>query len=297
VTKPVNNSQKGLHMTPVITTIADLQARLSSWRTAGQSVGLVATMGYLHEGHQSLIRQAAADNDKVVVSIFVNPTQFAPDEDLETYPRDLVQDQARSQEAGADLIFAPTAAELYPTGYTTFVTTAGVSEQLEGKARPTHFRGVTTIVAKLFNLVQPDRAYFGQKDAQQVAVLQQMVRDLNYPLTLVVCPIVREADGLAKSSRNAYLDEAQRAQAVCLSQALQVAKEEVANGQRQTAPLITAMQAVITAQPLAKIDYIAIVDPMTLVPLTQIDQEALILLAVYIGQTRLIDNHKLQVED
>jgi pantoate--beta-alanine ligase len=250
----------------------------------------------LHEGHQSLIRKAATDNDRVVVSIFVNPTQFAAGEDLTTYPRDLAQDQFKCLEAGADLIFAPSVSEMYPSGFNTYVTTFGISELLEGKSRPTHFRGVTTVVTKLFNLVQPNKAYFGQKDAQQVAVLQQMVRDLNQNIDLVVCPIIRETDGLAKSSRNTYLSTEARQQAVVLSQALALAETLISNGELKTSNIITALETHIQTQSLTKIDYIKIVDPATLQDINIITTDILLLLAVYVDQTRLIDNTLIHLE-
>ena len=262
------------------TTLSELKIQLTSWRDDQLTIGLVPTMGFLHAGHQSLIRKAATDNDRVVVSIFVNPTQFAAGEDLDTYPRDLAQDQVKCLEAGADLIFAPDVSELYPSGFNTYVTTSGVSDRLEGKSRPTHFRGVTTIVTKLFNLVQPSKAYFGQKDAQQVAVLQQMVRDLNQNLDLVVCPIIREPDGLAKSSRNTYLSTDARQQAVVLSQALTLAETLILNGERDTSTIITALEKLILSQPLTKIDYIKIVYPTTLEDTAVIDRKVLLLLAV-----------------
>ncbi|XOQ37681.1 MAG: Pantothenate synthetase [Lactococcus sp.] len=283
-------------MIPTATTLSELKIQLTSWRDDQLTIGLVPTMGFLHEGHQSLIKKAANDNNRVVVSIFVNPTQFAAGEDLDTYPRDLVQDQIKCQEAGADLIFAPDVSELYPSGFNTYVTTSGISDLLEGKSRPTHFRGVTTIVTKLFNLVQPTKAYFGQKDAQQVAVLQQMVRDLNQNLDLVVCPIIREPDGLAKSSRNTYLSTDARQQAVILSQALTLAETLIINGERETSTIIAALEGLIQSQPLTKIDYIKIVDPTTLQDMAVIDHKVLLLLAVYVDHTRLIDNTLIHLE-
>lgn len=278
------------------TTISELKAKLASWQSANQTIGLVPTMGFLHEGHQSLIRKAANDNDRVVVSIFVNPTQFAPDEDLETYPRDLAQDQIKCLAAGADLIFAPSVSEMYPSGFNTYVTTSGVSDLLEGKSRPAHFRGVTTVVTKLFNLVHPNKAYFGQKDAQQVAVLKQMVLDLNQDLELVVCPIIREPDGLAKSSRNTYLSTDARQQAVVLSQALSLAETLISKGERKTSTIIAALKTHILTQSLTKIDYIKIVDPITLKDIDKTKHDILLLLAVYVDQTRLIDNKIIHLE-
>ncbi|GAB2023694.1 pantoate--beta-alanine ligase [Pseudolactococcus yaeyamensis] len=283
-------------MIPTLTTISELKTQLVLWRHENQTIGLVPTMGFLHEGHQSLIRKAATDNDRVVVSIFVNPTQFAAGEDLDTYPRDLAQDQIKCLEAGADLIFAPHVSELYPSGFNTYVTTSGISDLLEGKSRPTHFRGVTTIVTKLFNLIQPNKAYFGQKDAQQVAVLQQMVRDLNQDIELVVCPIIREPDGLAKSSRNTYLSIDARQQAVILFQALTLAETLISNGELKTSNIIAALNTHIQTQSLTQIDYIKIVDPTTLQDIDIITTDILLLLAVYVDQTRLIDNKLIHLE-
>lgn len=267
------------------------QALIKEWHQAGYSIGFVPTMGYLHEGHQSLITRAAAENDKVIVSVFVNPLQFGPEEDYDSYPRDLKGDQQRAAQAGADLLFAPTVAQMYPEGFETFVTAYGVTDKLEGATRPGHFRGVTTVVAKLFNILQPQRAYFGQKDAQQVAVIRQMVRDLNMPVTIIPCPIIREADGLAKSSRNTYLTAAEYQAALSLSQSLKLAETLI-----QTDNIVAveqlkkAMTACFSSIPLARIDYIKIVDPISLEELAVITDSCLVLLAVYIGKTRLIDN-------
>ena len=281
---------------PTATTILELKTRLASWREDKLTIGLVPTMGFLHEGHQSLIRKAASDNDRVVVSIFVNPTQFAASEDLDTYPQDLAKDQIKCLEAGADLIFAPSVSEMYPSNFNTYVTTSGISDLLEGKSRPTHFRGVTTIVTKLFNLVQPNKAYFGQKDAQQVAVLKQMVHDLNQNLDLVVCPIIRESDGLAKSSRNTYLSTEARQQAIILSQALTLAETLISDGEIKTSNIIAALETRIQTQSLTKIDYVKIVDPTTLQDINIIEHDVLLLLAVYVDQTRLIDNKIIHLE-
>lgn len=267
------------------------RALIEEWHQAGYSIGFVPTMGYLHEGHQSLITRAAAENDKVIVSVFVNPLQFGPEEDYDSYPRDLKGDQQRAAQAGADLLFAPTVAQMYPEGFDTFVTAYGVTDKLEGATRPGHFCGVTTVVAKLFNILQPQRAYFGQKDAQQVAVIRQMVRDLNMPVTIIPCPIIREADGLAKSSRNTYLTAAEYQAALSLSQSLKLAETLI-----QTDNIVAveqlkkAMTACFSSIPLARIDYIKIVDPISLEELAVITDSCLILLAAYIGKTRLIDN-------
>lgn len=281
----------------LITTIEALQTILTTWHQHNESVGLVPTMGYLHEGHQSLIHTAHEQNAHVVVSDFVNPTQFAPEEDLDKYPRDLQHDQEMAANAGADILFAPSVAELYPEGFNAYVKVGDVTTVLEGDRRPIHFQGVTTIVTKLINLVQPDNIYFGQKDAQQVVVIKKMVRDLNVPVNVSVCPIVREADGLAKSSRNVYLSDEERQAAVSLSQSLQLAKTALNDGQRTVDDLTQLINQRLTAEPLAQIDYIAIVDPNTLTSLTKIDHAALILLAVKIGRTRLIDNLLWQEAD
>lgn len=252
--------------------------------------GLVPTMGYLHEGHLSLVRRARGDNDRVAVSIYVNPTQFAPTEDLDSYPRALERDLQLLETEGVDLVFTPDDGTMYPPGFQTYVTVDEVSMPLEGSSRPTHFRGVTTIVAKLFNIVQPARAYFGQKDAQQTIVLKQMVRDLDFDVEMIICPIVREQDGLAQSSRNQYLTAEQRAGANVLHRALLTAHAAYENGQRSGEELRGIMQAVIAQEPLAKVGYISVANPITLVELEEISDGALFSMAVYFGKTRLIDN-------
>lgn len=274
----------------LITTIKEIREIVSEWKKAGKTVGLVPTMGYLHEGHQSLIRQAHAENDEVVVSVFVNPTQFSANEDLSSYPRDIENDLEKSREAGASLIFHPEVSEMYPEGFNTYIEAFGVTEVLEGASRPTHFRGVTTVVGKLFNIVQPDRAYFGQKDAQQAAVIEQMVRDLNFPVKVVRCPIIREEDGLAKSSRNVYLSEEEREAALVLSQSLKLAKEMLEQGEQSAEKIKQAMTEKIQQEPLASIDYIKIVDHRSLQDVDVIEAAVLIPIAVRIGSTRLIDN-------
>lgn len=261
------------------------------------TVGLVPTMGFLHAGHISLVKRAVSECENVVVSIFVNPTQFGPTEDFAAYPRDLDRDIAMLRGAGAHLVWAPSEEVMYPDGYQTYVTVEEITKVLEGAMRPTHFRGVTTVVAKLFNAVQPDRAYFGQKDAQQVAVLTQMVRDLNFNLQMVVCPIVREPDGLALSSRNTYLDATERQTALVLSRALRKARAEYASGERNTQKIRSAMDAVFDAQPGAKVQYISIADPVTLKDIDRIETQALVSMAVYVGKTRLIDNSILGKPD
>lgn len=254
-------------------------------------LGLVPTMGYLHEGHLSLVAAAKAECDSVVVSIFVNPAQFGEGEDLEAYPRDIPRDLAMLEEAGVDLVWLPTAANLYPPGFQTWVEVEQVSQPLEGGMRPGHFRGVTTVVSKLFNAVEPDKAYFGQKDAQQVAVIQQMTRDLNFGLEIVVTPTSREADGLARSSRNVYLSAEERAQAPVLSQALALAQALYAKGERDAGGMRRALEALIADQPLADTQYVSVAHPQTLHELETIGEAgALVSMAVYFGKTRLIDN-------
>ncbi|MCH7480649.1 MAG: pantoate--beta-alanine ligase [Chloroflexi bacterium] len=254
-------------------------------------VGLVPTMGYLHDGHLALVRTARKECRSVVVSIFVNPAQFGPKEDLEAYPRDLSKDLRLLEAEGVDLVWLPTAAGIYPPGFQTWVDVEEVSQPLEGGMRPGHFRGVTTVVAKLFNALQPDKAYFGQKDAQQVAVIQRMVLDLNFPLDIVVIPIAREADGLAMSSRNVFLDPAQREAATVLHRALHAAKAEYDAGERGGAALQQVMTDMINAEPLAKMQYVSCAHPNMLTELETVGAEgALLSMAVYFGKTRLIDN-------
>jgi len=263
-------------------------ARLSFHGT----VGLVPTMGYLHEGHLSLIRRAREENEHVVVSIFVNPTQFGPKEDLSRYPRDLERD-LRLIEPYTDLIWNPSAKIMYPPGYQTWVEVEAMTRPLEGAMRPGHFRGVTTVVAKLFNSVQPHKAYFGQKDAQQAAVIRQMVRDLNFPIEIVVCPIVREPDGLAMSSRNVYLDSEQRNAATVLYRSLSAAKEAYESGERDAEKIRGKMKEVLAAEPLAEVQYVSCADYDTLDELEEIKGKTLLSMAVFIGKTRLIDNFVL----
>jgi len=271
----------------VCRTVAEVRA----WRAAAQGdVGLVPTMGYLHDGHLSLVRAARRENAHVTVSIFVNPAQFAPDEDLARYPRDEARDLALLDAEGVDAVFAPPVEEVYPEGFRTFVTVEGLTARLEGASRPTHFRGVTTVVLKLLRIVEPRRAYFGRKDAQQLAVVRRMVRDLNVPVEIVGMPIVREADGLALSSRNVYLTPEQRAAALVLSRALRLAEELHAAGERDAETLRRRMRTLIAAEPLASIDYVSVADGETLDELDRIDRPALVSLAVRFGPTRLIDN-------
>lgn len=276
----------------ICTTIAECRAARE--RLTG-SLGFVPTMGYLHAGHLALVRRAKAECAHVAVSIFVNPTQFGPHEDLERYPRDLPRDLALLENEGVDLVFAPSVAEMYPPGYSTYVEVGDVSAPLEGAHRPGHFRGVATVVCKLFNILQAERAYFGQKDAQQTVVIRRMVRDLNIPTTIVVVPTVREADGLALSSRNVYLSPEERAAAPVLYRALTAARERYAAGERDAEALRRLMHAIIAAEPLARIDYVSVADVETLREIEgPITTGALLSLAVRFGSTRLIDNLPLE---
>ena len=271
-------------------TVKEVKDQVREWKKQGLSVGLVPTMGYLHEGHQSLVKRAVAENGKVVVSVFVNPIQFAPNEDLETYPRDLEADCALCESTGAAMVFHPEPDEMYGDDFTTFVDMTGVTKELCGKSRPTHFRGVCTVVNKLFNIVTPDKAYFGQKDAQQLAVIRRMVRNLNMNLEVVGCPIIREADGLAKSSRNTYLSAEERKAALVLSKAIFLGEKMIKDGERDGDKVLAAMTQLIESEPLAKIDYVEMVKWDSIEIHHQIDCPVLIAIAVYIGKTRLIDN-------
>lgn len=252
--------------------------------------GLVPTMGFLHEGHISLVRAAKQECASVGVSIFVNPTQFAPTEDLEAYPRDLERDLSLLEAEGVDVVWTPTAEEMYPPGFQTWVTVDDLTKPLEGSMRPEHFRGVTTVVAKLFLAFQPQRAYFGQKDAQQALVIRRMARDLNFPLEVVVCPIVREADGLAMSSRNTYLNPEQRQAATVLSRSLQAVIKAFEDGQRDADALRQVVNTVLEGESLARVQYVSLADPETLQELEGSIEKGLVSMAVYVGQTRLIDN-------
>lgn len=273
----------------VVKTVDEVRKIVKQWRSEGLSVGLVPTMGYLHEGHKSLIVKAVSENDRVVVSDFVNPTQFGPNEDFETYPRDIDADSKLCEEAGADIIFNPEADEMYQDTLTN-INMVGITEVLCGKTRPIHFNGVCTVVGKLFNIVAPDRAYFGQKDAQQLCVIRKMVKDLNFDIEIIGCPIVREADGLAKSSRNTYLNSEERQAALCLSKSLEAAKKLISEGETDTATIIAKAKEIINSEPLAKIDYVEIVNLNTLKTIDTIEKPLLMAEAVYIGKTRLIDN-------
>lgn len=274
----------------VVKTIDEIRKMVKGWRKEGLSVGLVPTMGFLHEGHKSLILRAAAENDRVVVSDFVNPTQFGPGEDLESYPRDINRDAALCEEAGASVIFNPEPSEMYASDFSTYVNMENLSKGLCGKTRPIHFRGVCTVVSKLFNIVAPDRAYFGQKDAQQLAIIRRMVRDLNIDIEIVGCPIIREADGLAKSSRNTYLNPEERQAALCLSKAVRLGEKMAADGEKDADKIVSEMISLIQAEPLAKIDYVEAVNGITIEPVKKIEGTVLVAMAVYIGKTRLIDN-------
>ena len=274
----------------IVKTIDEIRSMVKAWRKEGLSVGLVPTMGFLHEGHQSLILRAVAENDRVVVSDFVNPTQFAPGEDLESYPRDIQRDARLCEEAGAAVIFYPEPEEMYAKDVSTYVNMERLSEALCGKTRPTHFRGVCTVVSKLFNIVMPDRAYFGQKDAQQLAIIRRMVRDLNFDIEIVGCPIIREEDGLAKSSRNTYLNQEERKAALCLSRAVFLGQEMVEKGETDTEKIVGKMVELIQAEPMARIDYVQAVDAVSMEPVEKVEAQVLVAMAVYIGKTRLIDN-------
>jgi len=275
---------------PCVKTIREMRSSISAARREGRSVGLVPTMGALHEGHLSLIRRARSENGLVVVSVFVNPTQFDDRRDLDAYPRDLATDSRLAAEAGADLLFSPEVTEMYPPGFSTWVEVTGLTERLCGASRPGHFRGVCTVVAKLLTICAPDRAYFGEKDFQQLAVISRMVRDLNLPVDIVACPTVREPDGLALSSRNARLTEAERAQAPVLFRALSAARQAVEEGERDPVALAQLVVGLIREAPLADIDYVEVVDAVRLEPLERLEGRCLIAVAVRFGGTRLIDN-------
>ena len=273
----------------IVGTVKEVREQVKEWKKQGLSVGFVPTMGYLHEGHKSLMDAARKGNDKVVVSIFVNPMQFGPTEDLATYPRDLDHDAALCESAGVDLIFHPEAEEMYEKDFCSFVDMTGLTEGLCGKTRPIHFRGVCTVVNKLFNIVTPDHAYFGQKDGQQLAVIKRMVRDLNMDIEIVGCPIVREEDGLAKSSRNTYLSPEERKAALILSKTVALGKE-LAKTEKDANKVVEAMKKNIETEPLAKIDYVEAVDALSMVPVEKLEGACMLAMAVYIGKTRLIDN-------
>ena len=272
----------------VTKTVEETRKQIKQWKKEGKTIGLVPTMGFLHEGHASLIRKCREQNDIVVVSDFVNPTQFGPNEDLEAYPRDFERDSKLCESLGADLIFAPSPEDMYHDPHA-FVSIDTLSETLCGKTRPIHFKGVCTVVIKLFHIVAPDRAYFGEKDAQQLAIIRKMVKDLNFDIEIVGCPIVREEDGLAKSSRNTYLNDKERQAALCLSRAVKTGKEVIYTG-ADAKEVLNPMKAIIEAEPLARIDYVMMVDALTMQPIEKADRDVLVAMAVYIGKTRLIDN-------
>ena len=278
----------------VATTVKEVREIVKEWKKEGNTIGLVPTMGYLHEGHESLMK-CARENDKVIVSVFVNPIQFGPTEDLESYPRDLESDSKLCEEAGASLIFHPEKEEMYFDDFCTYVDMDGLTKGLCGKTRPIHFRGVCTVVSKLFNIVTPDRAYFGEKDAQQLAVIKRMVRDLSFGIEIVGCPIIREEDGLAKSSRNTYLSPEERKAAVILSKSLELGKKALESGERDAKKVIEIISNNIKTEKLARIDYVDIVDSITVEEVQNIEKSVLVAMAVYIGKTRLIDNFTFEV--
>jgi len=279
----------------VFTKILEIQEHIKQLKRAGKQIGFVPTMGYLHAGHLSLIEAAVKENDLAVVSIFVNPKQFGPREDFAEYPRDLERDLDLISQAGGEIVFIPETAEIYPENFQSYVEVREITANLCGAKRPGHFLGVATVVNKLFNIIKPDKAYFGQKDAQQCQVIKRMVLDLNMDVEIIVCPIVREADGLALSSRNVYLNQEERKQATVLSQALFKAQELIRDGERDSTTIKNIMEKMITQKPLAKIDYISIVDEITLQDVQHLNQNILIALAVKFGNTRLIDNIILEV--
>lgn len=274
-----------------VTTIQEVREQVAQWKREGLTVGLVPTMGFLHEGHASLVDKARSMCGKVVASDFVNPTQFGPNEDLEAYPRDFDRDCALLEEHGCDLVFHPSVEEMYAPNAATYVEILDeMPKQLCGKTRPIHFRGVCTVVSKLFNIVQPDYAFFGQKDAQQLAIIRRMVRDLSFGVQIIACPIVRESDGLARSSRNTYLNPEERQAALCLSRAVFAGQAAAEQGERDAKAVLKRMTDIIEAEPLARIDYVSAVDGETMLPVDKLTDGALVAMAVYIGKTRLIDN-------
>ncbi len=280
----------------VVKTVDEVRKYVKEWRKNGETVGLVPTMGFLHAGHQSLIKRSVEDNDRTVVSVFVNPIQFGPNEDLEAYPRDLERDSQLCDETGADLIFNPEPSEMYKDGFVSFVDMNGLTNHLCGLSRPVHFRGVCTVCSKLFNIVGPDRAYFGQKDAQQLAVIKRMVKDLNMPLDIVGCPIVREEDGLAMSSRNTYMNAEERQAALILSKSIKLGKELVENGERSAAVVREKMTALLESEPMADVEYVEVVDNLTMESIDDIKGEILVAIAVRINnKVRLIDNFITEV--
>ncbi len=271
-------------------TVAQVRAQVQQWKKEGLTVGLVPTMGYLHEGHASLAKQSVTLCNKTVVSVFVNPIQFGPSEDLVSYPRDFKHDCAILEEIGVDLVFHPSPEEMYAPDFCTYVDMENLTTQLCGKSRPGHFKGVCTVVSKLFHIVQPNKAFFGEKDAQQLAVIRRMVRDLSFDIEIVGCPIVREADGLAKSSRNVYLNAEERKAALILSKTVLLGKEIIAKGERSGKALTDALKANIQKEPFARVDYIDVVNGISMEPIENLQGQILVAMAVFIGKTRLIDN-------
>ena len=274
----------------VFTQKKDVTQTVSEWKKEGLTIGLVPTMGYLHEGHLSLMKRAKEACDKVVVSVFVNPIQFGPAEDLATYPRDFERDRKLCESVGVDLIFHPEPEEMYSPYFASFVDVEGLTKELCGKSRPTHFRGVCTVVSKLFHIARPDQAFFGQKDAQQLAVIRRMTEDLDMGIEIVGCPIIREADGLAKSSRNTYLSPEERVAALVLSRAVRLGEQMANDGECDADKIVDAMKKEIQAEPLASIDYVQAVDFKTVTPIHRVEGEVLFAMAVRIGKVRLIDN-------
>jgi len=281
----------------IITKITELKAEIKALKSNGKIIGLVPTMGCLHEGHLSLVRSSVKKADCTVVSIFVNPTQFSPNEDFKEYPRDLKHDSEILEREGVDYLFIPEASAMYPEGFKTYIEVHDLQDKLCGRSRQGHFRGVCTVVLKLFNIVDPDVSFFGQKDAQQAIVLKRMVKDLDLDVNIEILPIIREKDGLALSSRNTYLDPEQRKAALCLSKSLREADEMFKNGERKSARIIRRMEEIIKSEALAKIDYVRIVDLNNLDPLARIEKEALIAVAVFIGKNRLIDNTVINIKE
>lgn len=279
----------------IATKISEVRAQVREWKMQGLTVGLVPTMGYLHEGHASLVIKSVSMCDRTVASVFVNPTQFGPNEDLDTYPRDFDHDCALLEKEGCDMVFHPDPSEMYPEGFCTYVENlSDMPKTLCGKTRPIHFRGVCTVVSKLFHIVTPDKAFFGQKDAQQLAIVRRMVADLSFGIEIVGCPIVREEDGLAKSSRNTYLSPEERKAALVLSKAVFLGQKMIREGQKDADAIVAAQRELIMKEPLARIDYVSAVDGSTLEPVKEVKKDVLFAMAVYIGKTRLIDNFSVE---
>lgn len=274
----------------IINRVNEIRKKVKEWKSKGLSVGFVPTKGFLHEGHESLMKKASEENDKVVVSIFVNPLQFGPKEDLAAYPRELERDSTICERAGADVVFHPENDEMYESDFSTFVDMTGLTKELCGESRPIHFRGVCTVVNKLFNIVCPDRAYFGEKDAQQLAIIKRMVRDLSVDVEIIGCPIVREKDGIAKSSRNTYLLKEERKAATILNKSLMKARKLIEDGERSSKSIINSIIQTINSEPMAKIDYVNVVDSLSIETVEIIGSSVLVAIAVFIGKTRLIDN-------